>query len=150
MKKERFKITPASYLILIKENKILLSRRYNTGFADGQYSLIAGHLDGKETFRHAMSREAAEEAGLIIKPEDLEVIHVLHRLSDFHDESLRERIDLFMIAKKWEGEPRNLEPHKCDDLSWFDVSNLPENTLDYIKHVIEKMQENIVYSEYGF
>lgn len=150
MKKERFKITPASYLILIKDNKILLSRRYNTGYEDGKYSFVAGHLDGKEAFRQAMAREAREEANIEIEPKDFEVVHVLHRMTDFHDVGLRERIDLFMSPKKWTGEIKNLEPHKCDDLDWFELDNLPENTLDYVVHVIKRINNNKVYSEWGF
>ena len=64
--KERFKLIPTSHLILIKDNKILLSRRFNTGYEDGKYSVVAGHLDGNETFIQAMVGEAREEAGIAI------------------------------------------------------------------------------------
>ena len=77
--KERFKITPASYLILTRDNQILLSKRFNTGYEDGNYSLIAGHLDGGETFRQAMAREAKEEADLDIDPTETKEVHIMHR-----------------------------------------------------------------------
>lgn len=35
----RHSIIPASYLILIKKGKILLSKRKNTGYKDNEYSL---------------------------------------------------------------------------------------------------------------
>lgn len=46
MKEERYKFICAVYLLLIKENQILLLKRANTGYEDGKYSLVAGHMDG--------------------------------------------------------------------------------------------------------
>jgi len=145
MPKERFKIVPASYLVLIKNNKILLLRRCNTGYEDGKYSFIAGHLDGNETFKQAMTREAEEEAGIIINPDHLEIIHVMHRKVPNE-----ERIDMFLTIDKWQGEPKNIETNKCDDLSWFNLNNLPENIIPYIKQAINNIQNKIIYSEFGF
>lgn len=67
MSKERYKIIPTVYLVLIRENKILLLRRYNTGFMDGYYSFPAGHVEANETLTQAMVREAKEEIGVDIK-----------------------------------------------------------------------------------
>ncbi|NQY54774.1 MAG: NUDIX domain-containing protein, partial [Campylobacteraceae bacterium] len=58
---------PASYLILIRQNKILLLRRHNTGYQDGQYSTIAGHVEEGESFSQCIIREAKEEAGITLK-----------------------------------------------------------------------------------
>jgi len=77
--KERFTLVPASYLILIRESKILLLRRFNTGYEDGKYSMVAGHLDGNETVIQTIIREAREEAGVELQAQDLEVVHVMHR-----------------------------------------------------------------------
>jgi ADP-ribose pyrophosphatase YjhB (NUDIX family) len=145
MQKERFRLVPTSFLVLIKGNKILLLRRFNTGHMDGNYSMVAGHLEGNETFIQAAIREAKEEAGIDIKPEDLEVAHVMHRKCP--DE---ERIDLFIKARKWKGEPKNLEPHKCDDLRWFKIERLPINTIPYVKHAIGCIRNRIFYSEFGW
>lgn len=147
---ERHHITPASYLILKKDGKTLLLRRFNTGYHDGDYSLIAGHLDGAETFREAMAREAKEEVGIDVKPADLRVVHVMHRFEPDNPPEINERIDVFTMADTWEGEISNLEPQKCDDLSWFDIDNLPENIIPYIKIVLQKIEANIFYSEFGF
>ena len=47
---ERFKVITAVHLILIENNKILLQRRYNTGYEDGNYSVVAGHVEENENF----------------------------------------------------------------------------------------------------
>jgi 8-oxo-dGTP diphosphatase len=140
--------TPASYLVLIKENKVLLSRRFNTGYEDGKYSMIAGHLEKGETFTKAIIREAKEEAGLIIKPEDLEIVHIMHR--DNGRAENNEYIDTFILAKKWKGTIEIKEKNKCDDLSWFDLDNLPENILPHVRLALYNMKNKIFYSEYGW
>ncbi len=120
-------------------------RRANTGFEDGNYGLPSGHLDGNETSREGGAREAFEEIGIKIKPEDMEVVHVMHRRA-----ANDERIDFFMTATMFEGEPENREPEKCDDLSWFALDNLPSNTIDYVRVAIENALANKFYSEYGW
>lgn len=148
MAKERHKNVPASYLVLIKDNKILLQRRFNTGYEDGKYSMVAGHVDKGETFTQCIIREAKEEAGILLKPEDLKVVHLMHR--DSGTEENNERVDIFFIADKWAGEIENKEPHKCDDLSWFDLDNLPNNIIPYIKQAIDCIKNKVFYSEHGW
>jgi 8-oxo-dGTP diphosphatase len=151
MKKERHKITPASYLILVKDNKVLLQRRFNTGYEDGKYSMIAGHVDRGETFTQCIVREAKEEAGIILKPKDLKVSLVMHRDSlKGMEAGENERIDIFFTTENWEGKIENKEPNKCDDLSWFPLDNIPENTIDYVRSAIENYKNKVFYSEFGY
>jgi len=142
MPKQRFKITPAVYLVLIKEDKMLLSRRYKTGYFDGYYSLPAGHLDGKETCKQALVREAKEEIGLDLDSSGLKFIHAMNRKIPED-----ERIDFFFTIDEWEEEPKIMEPEKCDDLGWFEINNLPENIIPHVKQAINCFMNDINYSE---
>jgi len=142
---DRFKLTPATHLLLFRDGKVLLLRRFNTGWEDGNYSVIAGHLDCNETATQAMIREAREEAGIMLKPENLKMVHIMHRKS-VDDE----RVDFFMTAENWSGEPRMMEPHKCDDLSWFDADRLPDNTVAYVRQAIGCVRKGVFYSECGW
>jgi mutator protein MutT len=142
--RDRFKMIIAGYLLLIKDGKILLGRRYNTGYEDGKYSLPAGHIEEHETVMQGTAREIEEEIGIKVKPNDLVLVHVMHRRAD------DERIDLFFTAKRWRGMPMNKEPHKCDELQWFMIKKLPTNVIPYIAEAIENHLKRKFYSEFGW
>jgi len=144
--RERFKLIPAVYLLLRRNNEVLLSRRANTGYQDGKYSLVAGHLDGDELATSGMVREAFEEAGIVVRQEDMKFVHLAHRLNQ--NEKGQERLDIFFECWKWEGEIKNMEPEKCDELAWFKTEHLPVDTLPLIKLVINNVIKDIHYSEY--
>lgn len=147
MAKERFRQIGTAHLFLVKDGKILLLRRFNTGYEDGKYSVVAGHIDENETAKRTMIREAKEEAGIDISAEDLQVAHVMHRKGKAPG---NERIDFFFTAKQWTGELRNMEPEKCDDLSWFELDKLPDNTILYVKKAVDCFLDNKIYSEHGW
>jgi 8-oxo-dGTP diphosphatase len=144
MTSTKFNFRAAVYLIMIEENKVLLIRRFNTGWMDGMYSLPAGHIDGNETVQTAMSREAKEEINLDILPEDLSVLHIMHRKSDY------EYFDFFLETKKYTGILKNNEEDKCDEIKWFSIDSLPENTLTYIKEAFKQISEGKNFSSFGF
>lgn len=141
---KRSTVVAAVHLLLIKENKILLLRRFNTGYEDGNYSVCAGHIEDDELFYNAMIREAKEEIGIIISQDNLKPIQVMHRRSD------EERIDYFFTASNWEGEIKNMEPNKCDELEWFEFDNLPNNIIPYIKHAIIQYQNGTIFTDFGW
>jgi ADP-ribose pyrophosphatase YjhB (NUDIX family) len=146
---DRPRVIPTVYLVLMQEGKILLSRRCHTGFQDGKYSLPAGHpATNDEPLSHTMIREAKEEVGIEISLKDLELIHVMHRKQT--EPSDERRINLFFTAKKWKGEPKIMEPDKCNDIRWFEMDNLPKSTISYVKQAIDCFRKNVRYSEYGF
>lgn len=142
----KLKALVAVHLLLIKEDKVLLSRRFNTGYHDGEYSVPAGHVDEGETATHAMIREAMEEIGVEISPHDLVYSRVMHRFSD--DKS--ERIDFFFSCKKWSGIEKICEPDKCDDLKWVSLQKLPGNMIEYVQAGIDCYLNNIEYTEFGW
>lgn len=144
MQNDKFKLITSVYLLLMRDSKIYLQKRKGTGFRDGQWGLVAGHHDGGESLRYAMIREAKEEADIDIAESDLEFVHILHKKEN------DERLEVFFSCKIWKGKPRIAEPHKVEDVGWFEVDDLPERTIDYIEYVIKKVDEGMYYSEYGF
>lgn len=144
--KEYFKLIPAVYLVLRRDNEVLLLQRANTGYQDGNYSVVAGHLDGDEVATQGLIREAKEEAGISVKPEDIKLVHTAHRLS--RNQNNQERLDLFFEVRNWQGEVTNMEPHKCDDLAWYPLDNLPNNMIPFVKRVLQDIAAGVYYSEY--
>jgi 8-oxo-dGTP pyrophosphatase MutT (NUDIX family) len=133
MSKERFKVKFAVYFIARRGNEVLLSQRMNTGYMDGMFSLVAGHVDGGEAAEAALVREIREEAGIKVDADDLELVFTTHRLGDAPDD---EYVDLFFEGRKWQGELTNCEPEKCGGLEWYDVDELPSNTLQHVRDVL--------------
>lgn len=138
-----FSMPLSVHLIVVKDRKILLMKRKNTGFADGQYCTPAGKLEQGENAIQAMVREAKEELNISI--EELETVQVMNRLGND-----RERIDYFFIAKKWNGAIVNNEPEKCEELIWADIDQLPNNTIPYIGYALDCYNKNEKFTYYGW
>ena len=118
-------------ILLLKEENLFLLRRFNTGIEDGKYSLVAGHIESQETVHQAAVREIAEEAGVQVRPEDLSVVGVMQRKSN------DVRVDFFLMADTWEGQPHNHEPSKCDHVQWVPLTQLPADTIPYIRRAVD-------------
>lgn len=140
---ERHKIIPASFLILRKEGKVLLSLRQNTGWSDGLYSLPSGHLEPGEMAKSAMVREAQEEIGVHIKQEDLQPVLTMMVITDW------ERVNFFFVADAWTGEITNMELEKCGGLDWYPLDNLPDNVVPYVRKALECIKVGQTYLEYA-
>jgi 8-oxo-dGTP diphosphatase len=140
----RFKLVPESHLLLVRNERILLLRRRNTDYEDGKYSVVAGHMEDGETAREAICREAREEAGIELAPDDLEFAHVVHRADR------GQRVGFFFSARRWRGEPRNMEPHKADDFRWVPLDALPDDMVAYVRRAIELWLAGTCYSESGW
>ncbi|MFL0167621.1 hypothetical protein ACJDTP_21345 [Clostridium sp. WILCCON 0112] len=40
-----------------------------------------------------------------------------------------------------------MELDKCSELKWFNINNLPDDSMDIIKVVLDNYKDNIQYSE---
>ncbi len=137
----------AIHIFFKKDKHILLSLRANTGYEDGKYSVVAGHVEAGESIIEAGIREAKEEVGVDIAPSHFNIVGSMHRKSD------DERIDYFAIVEQWAGELKNLEANKCGGLHWYPFNDLPLNIIPYIKFAIGKTfagQDKMWYEEFGW
>ncbi len=143
----RFKQVAYVY-VLFKDmnNKYCFLLRSDTGYQDGNYGLPSGHVEDDETMREAATRELLEETAVNVSEDELVFKHVMHR-NDGDDM----RIDFFYEHTGYLGhEPINEEPHKHSEMAWFKIDKIPDNTMDYVKVAIERIQKGEVYSEWGW
>lgn len=129
-------------LILYNKGSILLlQQKKNLG---GNYTLVGGTIEVTEYALEALIREAEEEAGLVLKAKDLQLVHVLHKRTNNNGH----RITLYFKASKWEGKIITGEPNKFKGVTWFSLENLPSNLSETVRHVLKEYREGRMYSEF--
>jgi 8-oxo-dGTP pyrophosphatase MutT (NUDIX family) len=149
MSDKRQTIRLAVYIIFRNErDEILLIRRANTGWRDGEYTLPAGHVDAGETAVSACIHEAREEVSLEVSEKDL----ILRNVTQFQQVHSADEnyINLFFECKKYLGIAKIGEPNKCDDLVWVKPEKLDEiPVIDSIKFSLEKVLDGEAFASWG-
>lgn len=128
-------------LILYNRGSILLLKQTNPH--GGQYTFVGGNIEQSEFAKASLVREAQEEAGIVIKQEDLRLAHVLHKR-----DKAGQRIILYFKTAVWQGEPRTKEPHKFKEAAWFPLDALPKGLSGTARHVLKMYRKGEMYSEY--
>ena len=130
-------------IILNDKNQILLGLRAGHRGGAGTYGLVGGKTVCGESIEETCSREIKEEVGLIVDPNDLEVINM------FTTQSTPDILfyQIGVLVKKYSGTPVNMEPNACDEIRFFDLDNLPENLFKGTKGNIELFLKKKFYSK---
>jgi ADP-ribose pyrophosphatase YjhB (NUDIX family) len=115
------------HLLLVRDDRILLARRADTGYADGLWNLPSGKLDEGEDLQAAIVRESHEELDLHLDRASLRMATAVHN----RPPGGAARVGFFFHARMWVGEPRNAEPHKCSEIRWFPLAGLPADIVPY-------------------
>lgn len=140
---ERFAVVPAAYVLLLRHSsggqEILLQLRQNTGYRDGHWATAAaGHVERGESIFEAGAREAAEELGIgdiVLRP-----LCAMQRRQE-PGEPIDERVDYFLLATSWSGDPRIMETEKCAALRWYPLGELPTPIVAHELEVIERLRD---------
>lgn len=135
-----------AYVIVRRENEVLLLHRTGTGYKDDQWGPPSGKVEAGETFSEAAVRELAEETGIDVSPRDLRLLHVLERVptSGAHWVGMFFEVHLAGVV------PVNREPHKHGALNFFPACALPDSTVDYVRHVLDVASRGEHYSEWKY
>ncbi|MEX0896057.1 MAG: NUDIX domain-containing protein [Patescibacteria group bacterium] len=145
MTEHSFKLHVVVFLIFRRDNKVLFLKRQNTRHRDGQFGLPAGHKEVHESVRNAAVREAWEELGITISEDSLNFVGVFDRFSID-----RETLDFYFEISNWKGKIRNNEPGKCSELKWFNISDLPNNVIDYVSDSLKFVEKSSDFCETYF
>ena len=129
------------YLLLVREDQMLLGRRANTGYGDGAYEPVSGRLAERETIVEAAVRIAQSQAGIKVAPASITLAHVMH------DVSGSGRIAFFLAVDSWHGEPREVTPG-YSDLDWFPLDGLPANMIDRSRVALRNYAAGARFSTY--
>lgn len=147
-KKERFMTPSAVFGVIIKDDKILLQKRKNTGYRDGFYDFAAtGHVENLEKLTTAMSREFKEELNIDVKENDLKFMTMVHRKDVVFGTIY---YDTYFLVVEYSGVPKVNEPEKCEEIKWFPLNDLPHNLIDDRAYALKNYFKNISYGEYGW
>jgi len=87
-----------------------------------------------------------EELGISFRRGNALPRHVMYRT---RSDETGDRVDLFFEIVAWTGEPENREPHKCDDLRWFGLSELPAAVVPHVRTALTHVGNGVTYSELG-
>ena len=146
---EHYRALSAVFPIIIKKigekRQVLLHKRANTGYMDGMWDFAgSGHVDEGETAKQAIVRECKEELGITVLIDDIEFVHLSHRLGK---DGARTYYDIYFAIKHYENTPFIAEPCKCAGLEWFEVTSLPADIITIRKMALENYLRSVTYSE---
>ena len=122
-------------LLLMRNGRILLRERANTGYGDGAYEPPSGELADRETIVETAIR-VASAAGIAIGGENVSLAHVMH------DVSGGGRIAFFLSVSGWTGQPAS------PDVCWFPAGDLPTNMLDRARVALRNYADGMRFSTY--
>lgn len=117
-------------VMIVKEGKLLLGKRKGS-HGEGQFASPGGHLEYMESFTDCAIREVKEECGI-----ELQHIEFLF-VANIKEYTPKHYCRIGLIAEWKSGDPKLLEPERCESWDWYDLNNLPSPLFSSVAQGIE-------------
>lgn len=117
-------------VIVCRQGRILMGRRKGA-HGSGTWQFPGGHLELGEQIADCARREVLEETGLSI-----EKLREGPFTNDLFEAEGKHYVTLFVVAESAAGEPRVMEPHKCEEWRWCEWEAMPEPRFLPVDHLL--------------
>jgi len=112
-------------VILNSEGRVFLAKRgRDVRNESGRWEFPGGGVEFGETLEHALAREVREEYGL-----EIEVQELLDVVNHLIPAEKQHWVSPTFLCRVKSGAPSIREPHKCDEIGWFTLDEIPEGLL---------------------
>ncbi len=128
-------------LIQNERNEVLLGLR-NASHGTGEWSFPGGHLEFGETVFETAKREVKEETNLDI--EEFDLVSVCDEMRYIKTDN-KHYLNLGVLGKYVGGEPKVMEPEKCEEWKWFSPDALPENLFEATAYTLRNYRDKKLY-----
>lgn len=108
-------------VVFNKKGEVFLAQRGMKARNErGLWEFPGGEVKFGEKLTDALDREFLEEYGI-----EIEVIELLGPVDHILEAEKQHWVSITFIARHIKGEPKILEPEKCQAIGWFSLSSLP-------------------------
>lgn len=118
----------------------LLRRGPKAKFAQGMWDLPVGKNEPGEPITRTAVRELAEETGLVVSPDALNLAHVIHGARGV--EAPSGFLTVVFAAHEWSGSLRNEEPEKHSEVAWVSTEALPQELVPTTGTALRRYLQN--------
>jgi 8-oxo-dGTP diphosphatase len=123
---------------ILRGGAVLLGRRRGAHGA-GEFSTPGGHLDHLESFADCARRETREECGVEIANVRFQFVANVTLYAPRH------YVHLGLLADWAAGEPRRLEPEKCDGWAWHPLDDPPAPLFEMTRLALQALREGATF-----
>ena len=129
-------------VMIMRDGKVLLGERKGS-HGEGEYSFPGGHLEYMESFGECARRETREECGIEIDNIRFQFLSNVIKYAPKH------YVHIGLTADYKNGEPKVLEPEKCESWDWYAIDDLPQPIFEMCQQGINcyKTGENYIDSD---
>ncbi|MDD5032428.1 MAG: NUDIX domain-containing protein [Patescibacteria group bacterium] len=145
MNTEKKKVGAGVGVMLFREGKVLLGRRHaDPGKADselhgeGAWTMPGGKMEFGESFEDGARREVLEETGLQL--DEIKIICVNNDKNEY-----AHFVTIGLLAEKFSGEPKVMEPDEIVEWRWFSLDNLPTPIYFPSAKIVENYRKKLFY-----